>query len=358
MEFLNSIIGGIVKKRVCILAELDPVVGERLENLFDIVFDKTKSNRQNGMTEENLAELLGKYDPEIAVIEANPFTRNVINKAKSLRLIASVRTTPSNIDMQAAKEAGVMVTNAPGRNAIAVAEFTIALILSCARNIPRAHYALKIGKYLLPATIAPDRNANDVIWTNKNLERRPYQDFRGREVMGATLGIFGFGFIGRLVAQRAFALGMRVIAFDPFVSAEDMRAIDCEKVGFDELLRESDYISLHAKASNDTKGKFNITAFRAMKKTAFLINTARGSLINQTDLIQALKSGLIAGAALDVFESEPLQIGNKLLALENIIHTPHIGGATEDVVRHQSDLVLRNLDAYNKNKIPPDVWGK
>jgi len=347
-----------VKKKICILAELDSIISERLESEFDIVFRKTKENQKIGTTEESLAELLEKYDPEIAVIEANPFTRGVIGKAKSLKLIASVRTTPSNIDMVAAREAGVVVTNAPGRNAIAVAEFAIALILSCARNIPKAHHALKIGKYLLPDTISPDNNVNDVIWTNKNLERRPYLDFRGHEIMGSTLGIFGLGYIGRLVAQRALALGMKVIAFDPFVSKEDMLAIDCRKVGFDELLLGSDYISLHAKTSEETKGKFDINAFGTMKNTAYLINTARGALVNQGDLVEALKNGLIAGAALDVFESEPLQVGNELLTLDNIIHTPHIGGATADVVRHQSDLVMRNIDAYCKGESLPDAWGK
>jgi len=295
---------------------------------------------------------------EIAIIEAQPFSGKALASAKSLKLIASVRTTPSNVDMAVASGSNILVSNAPGRNAIAVAEFTIGLILACARNIPQAFHALKSGNYLLPAGVPANNNPDDVIWSNPRLERRPYIDFRGHEISGATLGIFGLGYIGRLVASRAIALGMQVIAFDPFVDEKSAKDAGCRSVNFESLLAESDYLSLHAKTSNETRGIFNLASFGRMKRSAYLINTARGALINQPDLVMALRDRLIAGAALDVFESEPLQAGCELLSFDNVIATPHIGGASVDVIRHQSLMVLRNIDAYMSGKNLPDAWGK
>lgn len=347
-----------MKIRLCVLTEIELYISSQLEENFDIVFRKNAGNAKLGTTEESLIELLEKTQPEIAIIEAQPFTERVIKKGQSLKLIASVRTTPSNVDMKAANEAEILVTNAPGRNAVAVAEFTIALLLNSARYIPQAYYLLKTGNYLLPPGKSADNNPDDVIWSNPLLERRPYIDFRGHELAGATLGIFGFGIIGRMVAERAKALGMKVIMHDPYVSEESAEKAGCTKMNLEEMLSLSDYVSLHAKTTVETREIFNLRTFGMMKNTAFLINTARGALIRQKDLIEALRTGLIAGAAIDVYQSEPLQVGDELLTLNNLIHTPHIGGATVDVIRHQSELVMKNLDAYRRGENLPNLWGK
>lgn len=345
-----------MKPTLCLLAELYPSVAERVEKVFEVVYRKNPGNPKAGSNESELVELMAKANPEVAVIEAQPFTARVLEASARLGLIASVRTTPSNIDLAAAGARKISITNAPGRNAVAVAEFTIAFLLSCARMIPQSHHALKRGDYLLPEGVKPNNNPNDVIWTNASLSKRPYTDFRGKELRGSALGLYGFGQIGRMVADLAKAFGMRILVCDPYVDAAAIASSGGEKVDFTTLLAESDFLTLHAKVTNETRGAFNIEAFRAMKESAYLVNTARGALIRQEDLFAALSGGLIAGAALDVFESEPLCLGDRLLSLDNLIHTPHIGGATADVVRHQSELVERNLFAWLEGKTLPDLW--
>lgn len=345
-----------MKPRLCLLAELHPSVAEWVERNFDIVYRKRADNYKNDMIEEDLAEILLQADPDVAIIEAQPFTSRVFEKARRLSLIVSVRTTPSNVDTEAAREKGVTVANAPGRNATAVAEFTIALILCCARFIPQAYHALKSGQYLLPPGQKALSNPNDVIWTHPALVRRPYMDFRGREICGATLGLFGFGQIGRMVAERARALGMSILVHDPYVDSALVQAQSGVSVDMQTLLKKADFLSLHAKATAETRRIIDKKVFDAMKPTAYLINTARGALVHQADLLDALSRKVIAGAAIDVYESEPLSLGDDLLALDNLIYTPHIGGATVDVVRHQSKFVEQNLEAWLAGKTPPNIW--
>lgn len=347
-----------MKKRLCVLAELSPATAERLEAAFDIVHRRSPENAKAATTEEGLASILSACRPDAAAIEAQPFTAKALESSGTLKMIASVRTTPSNVDMAAAARLGISVSNAPGRNAVAVAEFALALILSAARNIPAAYRAVKGGKYLIPPGTPTNENLEDIIWSNPALKGRPYADFRGKELKDSTLGLFGFGQIGRMVAERAKAFGMRVIAYDPFVDPAAIAALGCEGVSFDELLRNSDFVSLHAKAAAGSKGAFDYSAFKRMKPSAYLVNTARGALIDQADLARALREGLLAGAALDVFEREPLREDDELLALDTLIITPHIGGATADVVRHQSALVERNLSAWLRGEPLPDAWGR
>jgi len=224
--------------------------------------------------------------------------------------------------------------------------------------IPFAYSALKRGEYVLPAGAAPNSNSKDVIWSHPGIPTKPYAVFKGREISGAVLGIIGYGAIGRLVSERARAMGMRIVYFDPYAPAGNSgteTAVRAETL--EELLRAADFVSLHAKTTPDTTGMINERTIALMKPTAYLVNTARGALIRQTDLIAALKKKIIAGAALDVFETEPLVSGDEILSLDNIICTPHIGGATKDVIRHHSESVWRNLEAYLSGAALPDLVG-
>lgn len=249
----------------------------------------------------------------------------------------------------------ILVTRSPARNAIAVAEFTIAQILNCARMIPLAYAALTRGEYVLPEGAAANTNTKDVIWNHPGIPVKPCDVFKGKEVYEATLGLVGYGSIGQLVAARAAALGMKVLFFDPYAPAVPSGSANVERVdSLEMLLSSADFVSLHAKTTQETTGLINAKTLAMMKPDAYLINTARGALVNQADLIYALKNRVIAGAALDVFESEPLVLGNELLSLDTVIITPHIGGATKDVIRHHSESVWRNLRAYLSGDTLPD----
>mgnify|MGYP002410334897 FL=1 len=341
---------------MAIFTELDEDVRRMAAEVFEIVFERSPRTDKDSLDPDFVSRILRDSEVEVTVVEAQPLPRTVLAAAERLKLIASVRTTPSNVDLDAARERGIQVTRSPARNAIAVAEFTIAQILNCARMIPFAYTALKRGEYVLPPGGTPNTNSKDVIWSHPGLPVKPYVVFKGREIAGSTLGIVGFGSIGRLVAERAAALGMRVLFFDPYLPETETEKAERVKT-LEELLSRSDFVSLHAKTTAETEGMIDTVALARMKPTAYLVNTARGALIRQSDLVLALRSRTIAGAALDVFETEPLVRGDEIFELDNLIYTPHIGGATKDVIRHHSESVWRNLRAFLAGEIPPDRVG-
>lgn len=348
-----------MKHRIAIFSDLSEEIRERVEKDFEIVFERSRELDLDAMKPDFVSRILREKSVNVVVVEAQPLSRAVIEEGRALRLIASVRTTPSNVDLDAARERGILVTRSPARNAIAVAEFTIAQILNCARMIPYAYTALRYGEYMLPAGTVPRADTKDVIWSHPALPVKPYAVFKGREIFGSLLGIVGYGSIGRLVAERALALGMRVEFFDPYAPASLSGTETVARANsLEELLARADFVSLHAKTTPETTGMINKGALSKMKPTAYLINSARGALIRQADLVQALKDGAIAGAALDVFETEPLVLGDEILDLNNLIYTPHIGGATRDVIRHHSESVWRNLDAFRAGEPLPDLIEK
>ncbi|MEO8099503.1 MAG: hydroxyacid dehydrogenase [Acidobacteriota bacterium] len=227
----------------------------------------------------------------------------VLAQAPQLKVIGRAGVGVDNVDLAAAAAAGVVVMNTPGGNAVAVAEHTLGLMLAMARSIPQASASTKSGK-----------------WEKKI--------FQGSELRGKTLGIVGLGAIGREVAKRARAFAMTLIAYDPFVSAETAEAAGVKLVNLSTLYAESDYITLHVAITPDTLGMLNDSAFAQMKRGVRLVNCARGELIDGSALVRAIESGKVAGAALDVFETEPPAAGDALLALAAVFATPHIGGAT------------------------------
>lgn len=228
----------------------------------------------------------------------------LLESAPKLRVIGRAGVGVDNIDTPAATHRGIVVMNTPGANAVAVAELTLGLMVSMARSVPRANATMHQGK-----------------WEKKSLQ--------GRELRGKTLGIVGLGRVGLEVARRAKAFGMTLIGYDPFIAPVIARENDVTLVPIDEIFKESDYLTLHVGLTTQTEGLINATSLAIMKKGIRIVNCARGELIVEQALVDAIKSGHVAGAALDVFHSEPLK-DSAFFNLDNVILSPHIAGSTDE----------------------------
>jgi D-3-phosphoglycerate dehydrogenase len=255
-------------------------------------------------SDEQLAERIGDYDG-IVIRSATKLTAELIARATNLRAIGRAGVGVDNVDVPAATQRGIVVANAPESNVVTAAEHTMALLLALARNVPQAYASLIAGKW--------DRSK-----------------FSGVELYEKTLGILGFGRIGQLVAARARGFGMRVLAFDPFVSAERYRELGVEKADSPEdIYAQADFITIHLPKTPETEGFLDAAAFAKMRSTARILNVARGGLIDEAALKEALDAGTIAGAALDVFPSEPVT-EHPLFGYPNVVVTPHLGASTAE----------------------------
>ena len=266
----------------------------------DLLRERFTVDVELGLPADELASRIGGYDGLI-VRSATRVTSDLIDKGRQLRVIGRAGTGVDNVDVAAATRRGIIVANAPGSNMVAAAEHAIGLLLvALARNIPQAHAALVQGRW----------------------ERRRYA---GVELADKTLAVIGFGRIGQLVAARARALGMRVIVHDPFVSAERCRELQVTSGSLENVLLQADFVTLHAPLTDDTRSLINAERLHLMKRGARIVNAARGDLVDMDALVDALESGHVAGAALDVFPEEPYTSG-RILELENVVVTPHLGG--------------------------------
>jgi D-3-phosphoglycerate dehydrogenase len=255
-------------------------------------------------SEEELAERIGDYHG-LLIRSATMLDAGLLSRATSLRAVGRAGVGVDNVDVPAATKQGVVVVNAPQSNVVTAAEHTMALLLSLARNVPQAHASLTAGR-----------------WERSR--------FSGVELMDKTLGVLGFGRIGQLVAQRAMAFGMRVVAFDPFVSAERYRELGVEKAeSSDDLYARADFLTLHLPKTPATEGWLDAAALAKCKDGVRILNVARGPLIVDEDLKAALDSGKVAGAALDVFRSEPVT-DHPLFGYPNVVVTPHLGASTAE----------------------------
>jgi D-3-phosphoglycerate dehydrogenase / 2-oxoglutarate reductase len=269
-----------------------------LEEHFDVDLGVDWSN-------EELLERIGAYHG-ILIRSATKMTAELIDAATSLRVIGRAGVGVDNVDVEAATRRGIVVANAPQSNVVTAAEHTMAMLLALARNIPQAHASLTSGKW----------------------ER---SKFSGVELYEKTLGIIGFGRIGQLVAQRAKGFGMRVLAFDPFVSAERYRELGVEKAASsDEVCEQADFITIHLPKTPDTEGWMNAEQFAKMRDGVRILNVARGGLIDDAALKDALDSGKVGGAALDVFPSEPITEYPLFEGYPNVVVTPHLGASTAE----------------------------
>jgi D-3-phosphoglycerate dehydrogenase len=329
--------------KALVTARMNPADLDRLTSAgFEITTSGYGVNGQKLSESEFAKALVGK---DIAIIEFEPFTKDVASSAKNLKLIACCRNEPgANIDLESAAIAGIPVLFTPGRNAIAVAEYTIALMLAVARNIPTTHHLLRYTEELTAQSYSDKSGERSAITSEWSLDPgAPFQRFEGVELFGKTLGIVGFGAIGQQIALRAKALGLHVIAADPFQSLDTFKAQGVEKRELREVAAEADFISMAAKVTPETTGMFSREIFSLMKPTAFFINTARAALVDYDALCDLLAAGKIAGAALDVYPAEPLANDSKLRTLNNVVLSPHLAGSTAEVKIHHSKMVVDDI---------------
>jgi D-3-phosphoglycerate dehydrogenase len=262
----------------------------------------------------------------LLVRSAVQVTKAVLEKAPKLRVIGRAGVGVDNVDLEAATEAGVLVMNTPGGNAVSVAEHTLALMLAMARHIPQANASTRAGK-----------------WEKKKL--------MGNELRGKTLGIVGLGSIGREVVKRARAFEMRVVAHDPYVTLKIAQDLGIELVSLDALYAASDYISMHVAATAETTGMLSAVAFQRMKQGVRIVNCARGELVDEAALREAIDSGKVAGASLDVFSAEPPPAGFTLFGTEQVLATPHIAGSTEEAQETVGVRIAEQVVEYLKNGV-------
>lgn len=301
----------------------DPLAKEGIERL----------KKENGFTvteaknleEKGLIEIIPQYDA-IIVRSETKVTKEVINAATHLRVIGRAGTGLDNIDVEAATKKGIIVMNTPEGNTISAAEHTISMMLALSRNIPQAYLSLKKRK-----------------WDRKR--------FMGTEVYGKTLGIVGLGRIGSEVAKRAQGLKMKVIAYDPFISAEKAEEMGVALFELEEFLPQIDYLTVHTPLTSQTKGMIGEKEIALMKEGARIINCARGGIIEEIALYEALKEERLSGAALDVFEEEK-PFGSPLLELDSVVLTPHLGASTKEAQRRvATDIASQIIDALKGRKV-------
>ena len=257
-----------------------------------------------GMSKEELMEVIGEYDG-IVIRSATKLTKDVLKYASKLKAIGRAGIGVDNVDIPTATEKGIVVMNTPQGNTITTAEHTLAMMMSLSRNIPQATASLKNGK-----------------WEKSK--------FMGTELFNKTLGIIGLGNIGTIVANRAIGLKMKVIGYDPFISEENASKKGVKLVSLEEIYKESDYITVHTPLTKDTKDLINKDTFAKMKDGVRIICCARGGIVNEDDLVEALNSGKVAGAAFDVFSKEPPDFSHPLFKHDKFICTPHLGASTKE----------------------------
>jgi D-3-phosphoglycerate dehydrogenase len=300
----------------------DPELRTRLEGLVaEVVYNSTGKP----LTSDQLVQLLPGFDGFIAGLD--DINRRVIETADALRVIARYGVGVDAVDLDAAREKGIVVTNTPGANAGSVADLTLGLILALARNLIPAVQATRAGK-----------------WPR----------FSGTLLEKKVVGLIGFGAIGQQVARRLSGFGCTLLAYDP--APNEARAVELEVqlLNLEEVTRRSDFLSLHCPVTEGTRGMVNAGLLKAMKEKAFLVNTARGELVDEGALLKALQSGKLAGAAMDVFSSQPPESGNPLLALPQVIVTPHMGAHTDGATDAMGWTALENCLAVLRGEEPPD----
>jgi D-3-phosphoglycerate dehydrogenase len=295
----------------------DEVSDSGLRPLRDAGFTVEKRTR---LTPSELREALADC-AGLVVRSETKVTAEVMDHAPQLRVVGRAGVGVDNIDVPAATERGIVVMNAPDGNTITTAEHTIALLIAIARRVPQANSSLKSGH-----------------WDRKS--------FIGVELQGKTLGVVGMGRIGRAVAARARAFGMAIVAFDPFLAPEQARDWDMELAPLNEVLARADFLTIHTPLTEETRGIINRDAFALMKKGVRVINCARGGLVDEEALFEAIKSGTVAGAALDVFVKEPPASDHPLLSLDEVVVTPHLGASTTEAQEGVAFTVAEQMRDY------------
>jgi len=247
----------------------------------------------------------------------------------NLRIVGVSRAGLENVNLEEATKRGILVFNVQGRNAHAVSDFAVGMMLAEARNIARAHHAIKEGKWI----------------KSKGFVNGPFIP----EMNGKTVGLVGFGYIGSLVAKKLSGFDCRVIVYDPYANPETIKKAGCEQVGLEELFETSDFVSIHARLTESNKNMINADLIGKMKPTAIFINTGRAGLVDQDALADALENRKILGAALDVFTTEPIDPNSRFLKLDNVTLTSHVAGSTCDALTNSPYLLAADVASFLEN---------
>jgi D-3-phosphoglycerate dehydrogenase len=295
----------------------DDVSDKGLQPLRDAGFAVEK---KTGLAFDDLGAALAGCDG-LVVRSETKVTPELMDAARSLRVVGRAGVGVDNIDVPAATARGIVVMNAPDGNTITTAEHTFALLVALARNIPQASASVKADK-----------------WERKR--------FIGAELQGKTLGVIGLGRIGRAVAARAGAFGMKIVGHDPFIAPDQARDLEIESASLDEVFSRADFLTIHTPLTTETRGLMGAQAFAKMKPGVRIVNCARGGLVDELALFDAIKSGIVAGAALDVFEQEPPPKDHPLLRLEEVIATPHLGASTTEAQEGVAITVAEQMRDY------------
>jgi D-3-phosphoglycerate dehydrogenase len=298
----------VSRARVLVREEIAEAGVRLLQERFDVDVDGTS----------DLAETIARYDG-IVIRSATKLTADLIERAERLKVIGRAGVGVDNVDVEAATRRGIVVANAPESTVISAAEHTIGLLVALSRNIPQAHAALKQGR-----------------WERKN--------YGGIELADKTLGVLGFGRIGQQVARRAAGLGMRVVAYDPFVAPERFRELGAERLETPEgVYAAADFLTLHLPLTDETRRSIGSGAIERMRDGVRIVNAARGELVDEEALLEGLRSGKVAGAALDVFSTEPYS--GPLLELDNVVVTPHLAASTEEAQDRAGVIIAEQVAA-------------
>ena len=296
-----------------------------IKNVEDLRVKNMKIEKEGPSAVEPPSELRELVrDADMLIVHFCPVSAELIDAGKRLKVIATLRTGLSNIDKAHAEEKGIPVVNLPGRLNEAVSDFTIGLIIALGRGIVAANNSLRRGQ-----------------WT-KNFESN--ESFI--EIPGKTVGVIGLGGIGRRVAQKLAGFDVELLGYDPFVEQGDIESLGVKMVGLEELLSSSDIVTIHTKLTESSKGLIGAPELSCMKPKSFLINTARAEVIDRQALYDVLKSGAIAGAALDVHWKEPIDIDDPFIKLENVVLTPHISGTMKESLLKSFSRLSRRLEPY------------
>lgn len=324
-----------MRMRALVTADFDEAGLRLLRQHADVRYEPWSRSGRLLLAQE-LAQKVVDLRVDILVVEVDLVHEEVFD-ARPIKAIGCCRSAPVNVDLERASEEGIPVVYAPGRNRHAVADLTLAFMLNLARQVIPLHQRLVSGDY------NPDSIQGLLVGLH---------DARGYELGSTRVGLVGLGAIGREVARRLTAFGAQTAAYDPLAEERTFADHGVDRIDIDTLFAESDIVSLHCPAIPATRGIASAARIASMKEGAVLINTARHSLVDEPALLDALKTGRLRGAGLDVFRTEPPLPDDPFLRLPNVIATPHVGGATQDVVRHQSGMVAADLDRILRGQTP------
>ncbi len=341
--------------KTLITANFDPTVLDRLREELGLDIDYAPISERDARLSE--AEFSRRLDTvEILIVGYEGVSASVMDSAETLKIIGCPRGGPdANINIEAATERNIPVVYTPGRNAVSVGDFTWGQILSLLRNIAQSHHLLRTGTYTGEprADAAGGGSRADVTWGMGR--ESPYTKLKGTELAGKTVGIIGMGAVGREVARRAQGFDVSLLGYDPYIDAETMSDYAAEKVDLEDVLVASDIVTVHVPVTESTRGLLGAGEFARMKDSAFFINNARGAIIDQEALLNELQNGGLRGAALDVYDMEPVPDDHPLLDLDNVVTTPHLGGATEEVITRHSEMLFSDIQALLDGEEPAHV---